>query len=131
MLLPHQTDILGHCLTPELIDGVWTLPYTTVIYSCVKKSGKTTIGASVGAWAMDEFVLNTEAFCLAGDYEHAMGRMFDDMLFDAKETGKLVKANKKDLLSYQDGKYMQARTQENKSASVFPHALALWDELWT
>ena len=131
MLLPHQKDILGHTLTPELIDGVWTLPYTTVIYSCVKKSGKTTIGASVGAWAMDEFVLNTEAFCLAGDYEHAMGRMFDDMLFDAKESGKLIRANKKDLLSYDDGKYMQALAQEYKSASGSRHALTLWDELWT
>ena len=131
MLLDHQKDILGHTLTPELIDGVWTLPYTTVIYSCVKKSGKTTIGASVGAWAMDTFVENTEAFCLAGDYEHAMGRMFDDMLFDAKETGKLSRTPRKDLLHYEDGKYMQALAQEYKSASGSRHALTLWDELWT
>ena len=131
MLLPHQVDILGHTLTPYLEDGKWKLPYTTVIYSCVKKSGKTTIGASVGSWAMDTFVPNTEGFCLAGDFEHAMGRMFDDMLYDAKDASKLSATPRKDLLKYEDGRYMQALAQEYKSASGSRHALTLWDELWT
>lgn len=136
-LLDHQKRILGHCLTPYEENGVWKLPYTTIIYSCPKKSGKTTIGASVGAWFTDQSVANTESFCLAGDYEHAMGRMFDDMLFDAKATrdnwpkGKLAKLPTKDLLTYPEGRSMQAIAQEYKTASGSRHALTLWDELWT
>ena len=133
-LFDHQREILGHCLTPNA-EG--RLPYTTVIYSCPKKSGKTTIGAAVGAWFQEEAVDNTSVFCLAGDYEHAMGRMFDDLLFDAQHprplslNGKLSKSPRKDLLTYQDGKTIQALAQEYKSASGSRHALTLWDELWT
>lgn len=136
-LLPHQRRILGHCLTPKLIDGIWKLPYTTVIYSCPKKSGKTTIGAAVGSWFTEEAVDNSTTFCLAGDYEHAMGRMFDDLLFDGQFTRtlqpnpKLAKQPRKDLLTYPDGKTIQALAQEYKSASGSRHALTLWDELWT
>lgn len=137
ILAQHQRDILGHCLTPVFERGVWRLPYTTIIYSCPKKSGKTTIGASVGAWFTDQAVDNTESFCLAGDYEHAMGRMFDDLLFDAKlgredfPNGKLRLKPTKDLLSYPAGKTIQAIAQEYKTASGSRHALTLWDELWT
>lgn len=136
-LFPHQRRILEHCLTPYKEDGVWKLPYTTVIFSCPKKSGKTTIGAAVGAWFTDQAVNNTTTFCLAGDYEHAMGRMFDDLRFDAQHVraglplGKLAIRPKKDLLTYQDGKTIQALAQEYKSASGSRHALTLWDELWT
>ena len=133
-LLKHQREVLGHCLAPDK-DG--NLPYTTVIYSCPKKSGKTTIGAAVGAWFTDEAVRDTTTFCLAGDYEHAMGRMFDDLLFDAVHVrptfpkGKLAFRNKKDLLTFEKGKTIQALAQEYKSASGSRHALTLWDELWT
>ncbi len=134
MLLDHQRRILGHCLTP---DENGQLPYTTIIYSCPKKSGKTTIGAAVGAWFTEQSVDNTTSFCLAGDYEHAMGRMFDDLRFDAQHLrpgflkGKLSKMPRKDLLTYHDGKNIQALAQEYKSASGSRHALTLWDELWT
>ena len=137
ILAQHQRDILGHCLTPGLEKGIWRMPYTTIIYSAPKKSGKTTIGASAGAWFTDQAVANTESFCLAGDYEHAMGRMFDDLLFDAKygreafPNGKLRLKPTKDLLSYPDGKTIQAIAQEYKTASGSRHALTLWDELWS
>jgi len=136
-LIDHQRRILSHCLTPYQENGVWKLPYTTVIYSCPKKSGKTTIGASVGAWFSSESVSNTESFCLAGDYEHAMGRMFDDLLFDATHgredfpNGKTAQKPNRDLLVYPDGKTIQAIAQEYKTASGSRHALTLWDELWT
>ena len=133
-LLPHQRRVLGHCLDP---DSKGRLPYTTIIYSCPKKSGKTTIGAAVGAWFTAEAVDDTTTFCLAGDYEHAMGRMFDDLLFDAVHVrpsslqGKLSQRNKKDLLTFPGNKTIQALAQEYKSASGSRHALTLWDELWT
>ncbi len=127
MLLPHQYDILSHALTP---DDKGNLPYTTVLYSCIKKSGKTTIGASVGDWFSKQIPANSESFCLAGDFEHAMGRMFADIEFNVRHQ-KSAKVARKDLIIYPNQTIIQALAQEYKSAAGSRHALTLWDELWT
>jgi len=136
-LVQHQREILSHCMTPVLVGDQWTFPYTTIIYSCPKKSGKTTIGGSVGAYLTDVLSPGTQGYCIAGDYEHAMGRMFEDVRFDAQEprtefpNGKLIQLPRRDLLTFNDDKTIQALAQEYKSASGSRHAFTLWDELWT
>jgi len=127
MLMPHQRDILGHALTP---DSNGKLPYTTVLYSCIKKSGKTTIGASVGDWFSLQIPDNSESYCLAGDYESAMGRMFGDIEFNVRHQ-KTARVARKDLIIYPNHTIIQALAQEYKSAAGSRHALTLWDELWT
>jgi phage terminase large subunit-like protein len=85
---------------------------------------------------MDQSVADTEAYCLANDYEQATSRVFDDMLYDAKETsgnwpeGKLSAKPRKDYIPYKDGRYMQALASEYKSVAGARQAMTLWDELW-
>jgi hypothetical protein len=45
--MPHQREILELAFT---FDENGRLPYDTVIYSCPKKSGKTTLNAALTLW---------------------------------------------------------------------------------
>jgi phage terminase large subunit-like protein len=46
-LFPHQREILNLAFT---FDKNGKLPYDTVIFSCPKKSGKTTLNAALTLW---------------------------------------------------------------------------------
>lgn len=72
-LRPHQRAILNAVFT--FVDG--TPPWTTVVWSCIKKSGKTEIGAAV-AYAFAR-LYGGEIYSIANDKEQAEGRMFDRM----------------------------------------------------
>jgi hypothetical protein len=55
------------------------LPWDTIIYSCVKKSGKTTInGAVTLAWGFTQEAPN-EILVLANDLEQTLARVFNTM----------------------------------------------------
>jgi phage terminase large subunit-like protein len=55
------------------------LPWDTIIYSCVKKSGKTTLnGALTLAWGFIEEAPN-EILVLANDLEQSLARVFKTM----------------------------------------------------
>lgn len=125
-LFPHQRDILGHCLTMNEEEG--RLPYTTVIYSCPKKSGKTTISASVGTWASEVLPAGTEIYVMANDFEQAQGRVFGDIAFHMRQSERAVPT--KYRIEFQSGTFLQALAQEYKSAAGARHAVTLWDELW-
>lgn len=125
ILLEHQREILDHCLTP-LEDG--SLPYTTVVYSCVKKSGKTTIAAAVGAWAGDEFQDNSEIYCLANDEEQARSRVFKDISYHVKRAR--IANPLKTVIQYPNDTTIQSLATEYKSAAGARHAVTIWDELW-
>ena len=71
-----QKRILRHCLTP---DKNGKLPYETILYSTVKKSGKTTLGAAIGAWYADVTYEGTEIYIMANNLEHAEGRVMKDI----------------------------------------------------
>ena len=44
---PHQREILNHVFT---FDENGKLLYSTIVYSCIKKSGKTETNACTQAW---------------------------------------------------------------------------------
>ena len=73
---PHQKKILGHALKVGP-DG--RLPYSTVLYSAIKKSGKTAIGATVGLWFAYELEPGSEIICAANDLEQSSGRTFKEI----------------------------------------------------
>lgn len=124
-LLSIQPRVLGHCLTPDANDR---FPYTTIIYSAPKKSGKTTIAAAIGAWFMQCGPANSEIISIANDKEQSL-RVFDDIAWDASTNHGLVPT--KYLLKFPDtGSFVQAVAQEHKSAAGGRQAMTLWDELW-
>lgn len=72
-LTPHQKAILRYVFTPGP-DGRFR--YTTVVWSCPKKSGKTAISAAVGRWAAETWGPYQEIYCLANDFDQARSRCF-------------------------------------------------------
>jgi phage terminase large subunit-like protein len=73
ILLPHQKAILQYALNDDA-------PYQTIVYSTVKKSGKTAIAALVARWIAETWGKNTEVYLIANDYEQARGRVYQKAL---------------------------------------------------
>lgn len=120
-----QRRILDHCLTPDA-DG--RFPYTTIIYSAPKKSGKTTIGAAIGAWFMQEGPAASELYAIANDKEQAL-RIYDDIAWDSVHNHGW-NPTKYELKNPENGTVLKAIAQEHKSAAGGRQAMTLWDELW-
>jgi phage terminase large subunit-like protein len=72
-LFPHQREILNLAFT---FDENGKVPYDTVVFSCPKKSGKTTLNAALTLWwALIQEAPN-ECLVVANDLEQAKGRAF-------------------------------------------------------
>src|SRR5215475_9270321 len=72
-LLPFQEEILNLAFD---FDANGRLPYDTIVYSTVKKSGKTTLNAALTLWwAFTQEAPNTILF-VANDLEQARARAF-------------------------------------------------------
>lgn len=129
--MDFQRRILTHCLTPNE-DGI--LPYSTIVYSCPKKSGKSAIAAAVGAWSGDEFPGGSELFVAAGSQEQAGDRIFRDIKFhlenspkwEVREENMLLKY----LINYPNETFIKVLAKNYKTGAGSRHALSLWDELW-
>jgi len=123
-LEPHQDDIFRHCLTPDEND---IFPYTTIIYSCPKKSGKTTIAAAIGAYAGEEGPQGNEAYSLANAFEHSIARAYTDMAYHARKRGI---ATQRAQIIWPSGSFTRAIASEAKTVAGGRQFLTLWDELW-
>ncbi len=120
-----QREVLGHCLTP---DEHGKLPYTTIVFSAPKKSGKTTIGAAIGMWFAEEGPPGSEIYSIANDQEQATDRVFADICYDAVNNRGIMP--KKHEIRMPNGTVFRAVAQEHKSAAGGRQALTIWDELW-
>lgn len=131
-LFPIQERILGKALEMDE-DGL--LKYETILYSCPKKSGKTALSASVGAWYAEEGEPGSEIFCIANDLDSAEGRLMRDIKFHFEQWN-LSRPKKEQCkitqyrIDFPNGTFIQALSQSYKSAAGSRHALTLWDELW-
>ncbi|KKK57097.1 hypothetical protein LCGC14_3057940, partial [marine sediment metagenome] len=73
VLLPHQRAILRYALQR---DAKGRLKFQTVIYSSIKKSGKTAIAGAVVGWAAETWGRFGEILCVGNDAEQAKERAF-------------------------------------------------------
>lgn len=124
-LFDFQKRILSKVLTPDPETGLF--PYTTIIYSCPKKSGKTKIAAAVAAWYAECADSGTEVYLIANDQEQAEGLVMKDIIHHAKEVG--YKAMKGEV-QLPDGTFIKALSQSYRSIAGTRHGLTIWDELW-
>ena len=75
-LSDHQREVLRLAFA---FDQDGRLPYDTIVYSCIKKSGKTTLnGALTLAWGFTQEAPN-EILILANDLEQTLARVFRTM----------------------------------------------------
>jgi len=80
-LLPHQRVILELFFNPAHAQALNCGPnFQTLVYSTIKKSGKTAIAAVVARWITETWGSHSEVFSLANDLEQARGRIYQAAL---------------------------------------------------
>lgn len=128
-LLPHQREILRLAFA---FDADGRLPYETIIYSCPKKSGKTTVNAALTLWWALTQEDDNELLICANDFDQAQARVF-------KTIARLLKRNpdlgrgatiQADTITLSNGTTIQAIASDYAGAAGSNHGLTSWDELW-
>lgn len=137
-LFPLHRRIFGKVLT---FNEQGDLPYETVLFSATKKSAKTTIAASVGAWYLEEGPAGTEIYVIANSKEQGEGRVMRDIQYhyemriqegkysDNPKAANYCKMNQF-RIELSNGSFIQVLGQSFKASAGSRHALTLWDELW-
>lgn len=73
VLEEHQKQILRYALDPRN-------DFQTIVYSTIKKSGKTAIAAGVARWVAETWGYGNEVYMVANDAEQARGRQYASFL---------------------------------------------------
>lgn len=147
VLMPDQKRILSRAL--EFNEETGRFRYETVLFSTIKKSGKTALASAVGAWYAEEVgPPGTEIFVIANDLEQAEGRLMRDIKFHFQMriehgesipnpiTGEEVTLTDKNTkinvyrIDLPTTTFIQALAQSYKTVAGSRHGLTLWDELW-
>jgi phage terminase large subunit-like protein len=127
---PHQRLILDHCFT---FDEEGKLPYSTIVFSCVKKSGKTTLNAVVkGYWAYNIEPPN-EIITVANKRDQAIARAFKELKgFIQRDPilGGEVVSNTNNQIKLRNGSTILAIPNDFAGEAGSNHGLTTWDELW-
>ncbi|MGH2358946.1 MAG: hypothetical protein ACRDGM_00145 [bacterium] len=128
-LLPHQREILGLAFR---FDQDGRLLYHTIIYSCPKKSGKTTLNALVVLWWAYTQEAPNEILILANDLEQAQGRVFKTVVGLVQQNPELARCaeiqSRQVILT--NGTTITAISSDYAGAAGSNHGLTSWDELW-
>lgn len=124
-----QKRICDFLLTPDK-DGY--LPYTEIVYSTIKKEGKTTLASMVGAWWSACMEPPNLILCLANDQEQSAGRIFGNALPTLKALGCNVSTaiSAKPEVRLKNGTIFQAIANNYAGAAGANYGLTLWSELW-
>ncbi len=128
-LCERQKEILRHVLTPN---GNGRLRYETILYSCPKKSGKTTLGALVAEYVGLFFEPPNEVFCVANDFDQSQGRVFKDLAESVRLNPHLAgRAEVQSrMITFDNGTTVTALPSDYAGAAGSNHGLVVWDELW-
>jgi phage terminase large subunit-like protein len=113
-------------------DSNGRLPWDTIIYSCVKKSGKTTInGAVTLAWGFTQEAPN-EILVLANDLEQTLARVFNTMEGIIKFNPELQREAEvqSKTIYLANGTTVTAISGDYQGAAGSNHGLVSYDELW-
>ena len=123
-LQPIQRRVFGHALTP---DENGDLPYEVFVYSCPKKSGKTTLEAATAAWYGEEGDDFSEVYFIANSKEHARSLGFAMLSEHLTQRGMVQYKND---VTYDNGSSISVLATKYSTAAGGDPALSLWDELW-
>jgi hypothetical protein len=124
-----QRRITNLVLTP---DHRGKFPYETIVYSTIKKEGKTTLASAVGAWYGACIEPTNRILCLANDQEQAAGRIFGGMLPTLEALGCRVPKSQssKPEIRLTNGSIIQAIANNYAGNAGDNYGLTLWSELW-
>lgn len=124
-----QRRICEHVLTLKE-DG--TFPYEVVVYSTIKKEGKTTLAGAVGAWFSACIDPPNLILTLANDQEQSAGRIFGAITPTLNGLGCKVPTavSAKPEVRLPNGTVVQAIANNYAGAAGANYGLTLWSELW-
>jgi len=126
-LFPHQRRILT-AMTER--DGNGRFRWTTLLYSTVKKSGKTRLAAGIVAWLAAQYGPYAECYVLAND-----GKQSDDRLLSAvRKANNLNKVldwhESKRAITLPDGSFIEAIPVDPEGESGANPTAVVFSELW-
>lgn len=129
ILSDRQSRICNHVLTPDH-NGIF--PYRTIVYSTIKKEGKTTLAGGVGSWWGACVEPPNLILTLANDQEQSAGRIFGAMLPTLYALGCKVPfaQSSKPEVRLPNGTLIQAIANNYAGAAGGNYGLTLWSELW-
>ena len=128
-LMDHQREILRLAFA---FDQDGRLPWDTILYSCIKKSGKTTLnGALTLAWAFLQEAPN-ELLVLANDLEQTLARVFRTMEGIITHNPELQREAEVQARSIylNNGTVITAISGDYQGAAGSNHGFVSYDELW-
>lgn len=136
-LAPHQVAVLRFLFTRKP-DGAF--PFRTIVYSSIKKSGKSTIGGLVQQWFAETGPRGSEIYSVGNDLDQAKGRAFKETT-RSLENNPLFDPNrdripgewqlqKTILRCMTTGTEIRAIAVDAKGEAGGAPALTVWTELW-
>jgi len=128
-LMDHQREILRLAFA---FDEDGRLPYDTVIFSCPKKSGKTTLNAALTLWwALTQEPPN-ECLVVANDLEQAKARAFASCegIIDHNPALKAECEVQQKNIYLDNGTAITAISSDYQGASGSNHGWVSYEEIW-
>lgn len=132
-LMPHQRVMLDMALDPAN-------DFTTIVYSTIKKSGKTAVGGLVGRYIAEFSGPKSEVYFIANDKDQAKDRAYESAktsieLTPGYDRGKRVlpgqwRVIEKQCVHERSGSIMRAIASDYEGAAGGNPNATLWTELW-
>ena len=131
ILFPRHRKILSTALE---ITEEGRFKYETVMFSDVKKTGKTALSASIACWYAEEARPGSEIYVIANTLEQGEGRVMRDVQFHFEKRQAVHGPRYCKISQYRvelhNGTFIQVLSQSFKAAAGSRHGLTLWDEIW-
>ncbi len=139
--LPHQKIIMRLFFDPACAEYFGCEPnFQTLVYSTVKKSGKTAIAALVARWITETWGSHAEVYALANDLEQARGRIYAAALASIELDPDYARADKgilgrwriieREAVHLPTHGVLKAVSADYKGEAGSNPVATLWSELW-
>lgn len=128
-LLAFQREILNLAFA---FDENGRLPYDTVLYSTIKKSGKTTLNAALTLWWAFTQEAPNSCLCVANDLEQSIARVFRTMegLIDHNPELKQEAEVQQKTIYLANGTEIKAIAGDYEGEAGANQGWVSWDEPW-
>ena len=139
--LPHQKVILTLFFDPRAPRLLGCEPsFQTLVYSTIKKSGKTAIAALVARWITETWGSHSEVFALANDLEQARGRIYQAAITSIELDPRYSRADKgiasqwriieRQATHIPSHSTLKAVSSDYKGEAGSNPTATFWSELW-
>jgi phage terminase large subunit-like protein len=121
----HQKRILN-----RIFERIFALEVTTVVWSEIKKSGKTTTAGIAGCYWAENVEAPNEIISVANDQEQATGRIYGAMKPTLRRLGWYVPEVKPEMRNARSDSVVKAIGTNYAGEAGGNYGLTLWSELW-